>query len=564
MSASANWYNENVPDELKDLVRPHIDSFDYFLNEGVKTIVEDLPPLEFNHPETDTTVTFWIENVSISKPMKENAANVSETRLFPTECREAGKTYAGKITGTVCSQIGDGEVERHERRMGEIPIMVGSSHCHLRNLNRKGLIRRGEEASEIGGYFVSNGIERVVRLLILPKRHYCQAVRRTANTKRGPSYSQLAAFMRCTRRDQSSITVRLHYLTDGRANLAFSLRKREYFIPAALLLKAFVESSDKEIFERVVGSAGDGKPPTAGEAFASERAQLMLGDTTCRGLHTRMQCLAYLGAHFRDVLDSPSYKTDVAVGEQLLREYIFVHLDKARDKFNALIHMLRKLYSLAAGEACEDNPDSLMHQDILLPGHLMCLAFRERLLDDLLACRENPPSLPEDDLLACREKPPFPTPRTTSSPAGRAPLPYPGATLLRLPGNPLPYPGGRPPRLPHSTNPRASRLLRRIKETLKMNIRMDNKFDITDPAMVKKTMDRVKMEDIMDKLKYTLNTGNLISSSGLDLNQVSGFTIVADKLNFVRYISHFRSVHRGAFFTTLRTTTVRKLLPESW
>ncbi len=31
-----------------------------------------------------------------------------------------------------------------------------------------------------------------------------------------------------------------------------------------------------------------------------------------------------------------------------------------------------------------------------------------------------------------------------------------------------------------------------------------------------------------------------------------------------RYLSHFRSVHRGAYFAQMRTTTVRKLLPESW
>ncbi len=31
-----------------------------------------------------------------------------------------------------------------------------------------------------------------------------------------------------------------------------------------------------------------------------------------------------------------------------------------------------------------------------------------------------------------------------------------------------------------------------------------------------------------------------------------------------RYLSHFRSVHRGAYFAEIRTTTVRKLLPESW
>lgn len=31
-----------------------------------------------------------------------------------------------------------------------------------------------------------------------------------------------------------------------------------------------------------------------------------------------------------------------------------------------------------------------------------------------------------------------------------------------------------------------------------------------------------------------------------------------------RYLSHFRSIHRGAYFQEMRTTTVRKLLPESW
>jgi DNA-directed RNA polymerase I subunit RPA2 len=47
-------------------------------------------------------------------------------------------------------------------------------------------------------------------------------------------------------------------------------------------------------------------------------------------------------------------------------------------------------------------------------------------------------------------------------------------------------------------------------------------------------------------------------------NQVNGFTVVADKLNFLRYLSHFRCVHRGAYFAQMKTTAVRKLLPEGW
>ena len=46
------------------------------------------------------------------------------------------------------------------------------------------------------------------------------------------------------------------------------------------------------------------------------------------------------------------------------------------------------------------------------------------------------------------------------------------------------------------------------------------------------------------------------------LDQRAGYTVQAERLNFLRFLSHFRAVHRGASFAGLRTTTVRKLLPE--
>ena len=65
-------------------------------------------------------------------------------------------------------------------------------------------------------------------------------------------------------------------------------------------------------------------------------------------------------------------------------------------------------------------------------------------------------------------------------------------------------------------------------------------IDVQDAAVVRKLSER--MPDIGRKVEYLLNTGNLVSKSGLDLSQVSGFTVVAEKLNFFRYISHFRWV----------------------
>ncbi|GBN90523.1 DNA-directed RNA polymerase I subunit RPA2, partial [Araneus ventricosus] len=70
--------------------------------------------------------------------------------------------------------------------------------------------------------------------------------------------------------------------------------------------------------------------------------------------------------------------------------------------------------------------------------------------------------------------------------------------------------------------------------------------------------------DITRSVENVLATGNFVPRYESSLQQNTGLVIVADKLNFWRYLSHFRAVHRGAFFAQMRTTTVRKLLPEAW
>jgi len=86
--------------------------------------------------------------------------------------------------------------------------------------------------------------------------------------------------------------------------------------------------------------------------------------------------------------------------------------------------------------------------------------------------------------------------------------------------------------------------------------------DVTTDSVVNKMLAR--LPNIGHALNYFLATGNLKSNSGLDMQQISGFAIVGDKLNYQRWLSHFRCIHRGAFFTEMRTTTVRKLRPEAW
>ena len=61
---------------------------------------------------------------------------------------------------------------------------------------RQQLIRRREESMEVGGYFICNGLERIIRMLIQQQRHYVMALRRSAYQNRGNTFTDAATLLR--------------------------------------------------------------------------------------------------------------------------------------------------------------------------------------------------------------------------------------------------------------------------------------------------------------------------------------------------------------------------------
>ena len=103
-------------------------------------------------------------------------------------------------------------------------------------------------------------------------------------------------------------------------------------------------------------------------------------------------------------------------------------------------------------------------------------------------------------------------------------------------------------------------LQQRLNKVFSRGLKETNK--VRDINWLKKQID--SCVPIGKKMEYFLATGNITSRTGLDLMQFGGYSIIAEKINNMRYISHFRAVHRGQFFTEMKTTQPRKLLPESW
>lgn len=97
---------DKVPQYLEDLAQPHVDSFDYFLGEGLAHVVAALEGVEVAHPSTGLVHRFWFENAAIGRPVKDDAgsaAAAADQRLFPRECREAvslSRRIAGHLRPT--------------------------------------------------------------------------------------------------------------------------------------------------------------------------------------------------------------------------------------------------------------------------------------------------------------------------------------------------------------------------------------------------------------------------------------------------------------------------------
>ena len=266
----------------------------------------------------------------------------------PDQCcqaRERLTSYRGRMSAKICWKV-NGVTSEHIKECGLLPIMVRvrvdysdamtllinpqSVRCNIRGMSSAQLVQKHEEPEEFGGYFIINGNERLIRYLIIPRRHHVISLVRPSFSKRGPSYTQYAVQIRCVRPDQTSVTNTLHCLSNGNAMLRFSWRKQEYVIPIMLILKALVGASDKEIFEGIMMQDYE-------NTFLTDRVEMLLRTFKMYSLHTGDQCLDYLGDKFRVVLGMPEDWNNVALGAWLIQKLVLVHLESPRDKFRMLL-----------------------------------------------------------------------------------------------------------------------------------------------------------------------------------------------------------------------------------
>ncbi|XP_046846262.1 DNA-directed RNA polymerase I subunit RPA2-like [Xenia sp. Carnegie-2017] len=473
-----NLKNEQMK-TVQDLYLPHIESFNFLIEGGLDLAVQDIFPESFELPNGQKVLIYFTGAIVGKPTIPEENVHSKSTKMFPAECRQRGTTYNAKLQVSIQWKVDNQICGNLVKSIAMLPIMVKSKCCSLYGLKPKDLVANHEEAEEGGGYFIINGLEKVVRMLILPRRNYPLALVRASWKKRGPLFTEYGVQIRCVQKDQTGNSMVLHYLTDGTCSLSFSYNKEQFFMPVMLILKALYDTTDLHIYKEL----------TKGEEtniFLKDCVATMLRQVQDKELTSRTKILKYFGERFRVKFSLPECYTDIFVAKFLIRKCICIHLESHVDKFNLLVFMIKKLYALAMEKCAPESADSLMNQELLLGGHFYLMFLKEKL----------------------------------------------------------------------------ELWLRSLRFALEKDIQKNSHDFSLNINSVLKAM--TSCLNLTNQINYLLATGTLRSKSGLGLMQVAGYTVVADKLNYYRYLSHFRCVHRGAFFAQMRTTTVRKLLPETW
>ncbi|XP_055921548.1 DNA-directed RNA polymerase I subunit RPA2 [Eupeodes corollae] len=471
-------YPPQLNEHLANLGAPHLDSFNEMLRFGLKNIVKHMVPVSML-TKSGEKLSIWLEDLVISRPsVPMDFIDARDRNVYPSESRQNHISYSGVCSARIGWSINGLENAPIDVDLGKVPIMIKSKACNLGNLNPKEMVARGEHDSEWGGYFIIKGNEKIIRMLMMARRNYPIAVKRSVWKDRGQGFSDIGIILRSVRCDELAYNNVLHFLNNGTAKLMFAQLKTMSYVPICLILKALVDYTDEEIYNRLVRGYED-------DQYYKASVQTMLREVHAEGIHSHIECKDYLGEIFRSKFtDLPEWTTAAEVTEFILNERILVHLDSFEEKFDMLVFMVQKLFACVQGKFKIENIDSVMMQEVLLSGHL----YQKYLMDRIEIW-----------------------------------MYYVKKAVLK---------------------------------------KVENGGVLITPLLLQGCFRTAG--NIERPMESFLATGNAPSKSGMGLMQNTGLVVMAENINRMRYMSHFRAVHRGSYFTTMRTTEARQLLPDAW
>ncbi|KAI5125403.1 DNA-directed RNA polymerase I subunit RPA2 [Nematocida parisii] len=504
----------------KNLAQPHIDSYNRFISTTLPKLTHAFEPVSATD-KSNNSITVLLESIRIEKPsIKETTGRkVQKRSILPYECRQTVQTYQSEVLTDVCISI-NGIAKTQEVSLGFIPVMVRSDLCYLSSMSDTELVQAKEDPAEMGGYFIYKGSEKICRLLQIQKKYVPFGIYRPSMSKKNKNMSEHAVSYKSTNQFGQSTLFSLHYFTDHSIKVRVRLLKREYYIPLHLVLRGLSGKTDQEV--------NDSFRAVLKDADLMEYVDLLFQSFSLHGEYTQRECLVYLGNKFR--LYYQMSHTEMTMQEARLK--------KSAKNWEYTTAVQGKSPS-------EVECDISKYQD--------CLTDEEvgvRFINDTIGSHTNSFNDKYNLLILCVSK-------LFQQVSGRVPsdngdaLSFHEAITI---GDTL----------TEIVTDKVQGIRRSFRNELISCIHYLS-ISVNNPTDLNRILKRC-FTPFTPSVNRLLACGVLsfTNLSAYAMMQQAGFTIVAERLNYMRFFSHLRSVHRGSFFEAMRTSTVRKLLPESW
>jgi DNA-directed RNA polymerase subunit B len=363
----------------RSIVNHQIASYDDFLNNRLQRIVdstiigqeEESIVKGYIYPEIEGyKIKFGKLKVGLPQVRE---ADGTERPLTPMEARLRDLTYEAPIELEFIPVKNEVEYEPETVRIGELPIMIKSVRCNISQKvleekldrpfsdeeYRKELQQLQEDPLDPGGYFISNGTERVLITVedLAPNRVLVER-----SSRYGTDVEVAKVFSQ--REGYRALTV-VEKRKDGM--LMVSLPTTYGQIPLIVLLRALGMENDKEIVDVI---CVDPKMEPYVLANIEECAKEY-------SIATKEEAVAYLGKKFAGG-QAKEYR--VKRVETIMDRHLLAHLgNDQEDRLTKAIFMARMgmaVLELALGKREPDDKDHYANKRLKLAGDLMEDLFR--------------------------------------------------------------------------------------------------------------------------------------------------------------------------------------------
>ena len=231
--------------EKKGLVYQQIESFNYFINNGIQDVINNEADIEIV-PKKGQRYVIHFGDVHVSNPgVIEDDRKLQP--LFPREARNRNLNYDAVIACDITETLYEDEkvIETNEYKrtiIGITPIMLMTDKCNLKNMSKPERVDAGECEMDSGGYFVIRGHERVIVSQIRANYNYPIVLKQ----KSGEKYSHIVEIRSMSEETGHSVQLKAMIGEDDRT-IVFSLPYIKDLIPVGVVFKALGFVKDEEI-----------------------------------------------------------------------------------------------------------------------------------------------------------------------------------------------------------------------------------------------------------------------------------------------------------------------------